>query len=102
MPFLRPLSYYSTARDYLGKAYHSGRHFLSRVDGAAQATFEVLRAAKPIIAEAANIYAGKETKALLNRASQAVDAAEQIHGRARMEASRVGGFASRLAAAGGY
>ena len=102
MPFLRPLSYYSTARDYLGKAYHSGRHFLSRIDGAAKMTFDVLKAARPIIAEAANLYGGSETKALLNRASQGLDAAQKIHGRARMEASRVGGFASRLASAGGY
>ena len=102
MPFLKPHNYYSTARDFLGRAYMSGRHFLSRVDGAAQVSFDFLRAARPIIAEAANIYAGSETKALLNRASQGLDAAQKIHGRARMEASRVGSLASRLAMAGGY
>ena len=102
MPFVKPHSYYSSAKDFLGKAYMTGRHFISQVDGAAQRTFSVLKAIQPIVAEAANIYGCAQTKAMLNQASRNVNAASKVHQQLRGEAARASGLFNRMAVASGY
>ena len=81
--YQRVLSYYSTARNFIGKAAATGRHFLSHMDTALHNGFAVAQAARPIVAEAANLYGGQRAKQLLNRAAEGVDAAQAPAGCAR-------------------
>ena len=102
MPFVKPHSYYSSAKDFLGKAYMTGRHFISQVDGAAQRTFSVLKAIQPIVAEAANIYGNKETRAMLTKGGAYLNAGTKLHQQIRGEAARASGLFNRMAVASGY
>ena len=102
MVFLKPHKYYSTARDFLARSYHSGRHFISHIDGAVQRSFDVIKAIQPIVAEAANLYGSTQTKAILNTASQSINRAESGYRQVRSESARAGNLLNRLAIASGY
>ena len=102
MVFLKPHKYYSTARDFLARSYHSGRHFISQFDGAVQRSFDVIKAIQPIVAEAANMYGNQSTKALLNTASRGIKQASSQYQQIRGEGKRADNLISRLSLAAGY
>ena len=102
MVFLKPHKYYSTARDFLPRSYHSGRHFISQFDGAVQRSFDVIKAIQPIVAEAANLYGSTQTKAILNTASQGISRAESGFKQVRSEGARAADLLNRMATASGY
>ena len=102
MVFLKPHKYYSTARDFLARSYHSGRHFISQFDGAVQRRFDVIKAIQPIVAEAANLYGCNQTKALLNTASRGISKAEGGYKQIRSESARAGNLLNRMAIASSY
>ena len=103
MVFLKPHKYYSTARDFLARSYHSGRHFISHIDGAVQRSFDVIKAIQPIVAEAANLYGSTQTKAILNTlGGGGINRAESGYRQVRSEGARAGNLLNRLATASGY
>ena len=102
MVFLRPQNYYKSAREFLTKSYHQGRHFISQFDGVVQRSFDVARALQPIVAEAANLYGSNQTKALLNTASRGISKAEIGYKQVRGEGARAGNLLNRMAIASGY
>ena len=83
--FQRAPTYYATARSFLGRAAATGRHFLSHLDTALHNGCAIANAARPIVAEAANMYGGQRAKQLLNRAAEGAQAAQAAHGRVRGE-----------------
>ena len=102
MVFIRPQNYYKSAREFLTKSYHQGRHFISQFDGVVQRSFDVARALTPIVAEAANLYGSNQTKALLNTASRGINRAESGYKQVGNEGARAGNLLNRMAIASGY
>ncbi len=101
--YQRALTYYATARDFLGQAAATGRHFLGHLDTAVHHGFQIAQAARPIIAEAANLYAGQRTKQRLGRAQEGIEAAQAAHGRVRQQVRQADALAGRMhAVMGGY
>ena len=101
--FLKPLTYAHHARNFLASALHRGRHLASAFDDAVRTGYGAYKAARPILAEAANLYASPEQRQTMNRISAGVDQAASQYGRLRGEAQRASGLVDRLSGAfGGY
>ncbi len=101
--FQRAQTYYATVRNFMGRAAATGRHFLSHLDTAVHHGFAIAQAARPIIAEAANLYAGQHQKKMLNRANQGLMEAQAAHDRVRHQVRQADALAQRLhGAMGGY
>ena len=99
----KPLTYAHHARTFLASALHRGRHFASVFDDAVRTAHGVYKAARPILAEAANLYATPEQKQTTNRMAAGVDQAATQYGRLRSEAQRAGSLVDRLSGSfGGY
>ena len=101
--FLKPLTYAHHARTFLASALHRGRHLASAFDSAVTQAHGVYKAARPILAEAANMYASPEQRQTMNRVASGVDQAASQYGRLRNEAHRASGLVERLSGSiGGY
>ena len=101
--FLEPLTYAHHARTLLASDLHRGRHLESTFDDAVQTGYGTYKAARPILAEAANMYATPEQRQTMKRIAASVDQAASQYGRLRNEATRARGLVERLPGAiGGY
>ena len=102
--FLKPLAGAAHhARNFLASALHRGRHLASAFDDAVRTGHAAYKAARPILAEAANLYATPQQRQTMNRISAGVDQAASQYGRLRGEAQRASGLVERLSGAiGGY
>ena len=101
--FLKPLTYAHHARTFLASAVHRGRHLASAFDDAVRTGYGVYKAARPILAEAANLYATPDQRQTMNRVASGVDQAATQYGRLRAEAQRAGSLVDRLSGSiGGY
>ena len=78
---------------------HRGRHLASAFDDAVRTAHGAYKAARPILAEAANMYASPEQRQTMNRISAGVDQAANQYGRLRNEAARARGLVERLSGA---
>ena len=56
--FIKPLSYYSTSRGFLNKAWGHGKFMASKIDGLMRQGMDIYGAVKPIAQEAAQMYGG--------------------------------------------
>ena len=97
--FLKPLTYAHHARNFLASALHRGRHLASAFDDAVRTAHGIYTTARPILAEAGNMYATPQKRQTMNRISAGVDKAASQYGRLRGEAQRASGLVERLGGA---
>ena len=101
--FLKPFTIAHHARTFLASALHKGRHLASAFDDAVRTAHGVYKAARPVLAEAPNLYATPEQRQTMNRVASGVDQAAAQYGRLRSEAQRAGSLVDRLSGSiGGY
>ena len=98
--FIKPLSYYSTSRGFLNKAWGHGKFMASKIDGIMRQSMDIYGAVKPIAQEAAQMYGGG---AHLAKVDQAVSQAANRYKGVRAQATQGAQIVDRLAGAiGGY
>ena len=101
--FIKPMSYYSTSRSFLHKAWGHGKFMASKVDGILRQGMEIYGAVRPIAQEAAQAYGSAKTKQALTNIDRGVSQASQRYQGARSQVNQAGALAERLAGViGGY
>ena len=99
--FIKPLSYYSTSRGFLNKAWGHGKFMASKVDSIMRQGMEIYGAVKPIAQEAAQMYGGGH--GAIAKVDQAVSQATNRYKGVRAQATQGSQIVDRLAGAiGGY
>ena len=98
--FIKPLSYYSTSRGFLNKAWGHGKFMASKIDGIVRQGMDIYGAVKPIAQQAAQMYGGSNALANIDKG---VSKAAQRYQGARDQATQGAAIVERLAGAiGGY
>ena len=101
--FIKPLSYYSSSKKFLNKAWGHGKFLASKADSILRQGMEVYGAIKPIASEAAQMYGGTKAKQALPTIDRGISKASERYEGGKKQTSQGAALAERLAGAiGGY